>query len=441
MTQSLNTLSALQAARMIAAGEITSEALVRACLDRIAAREPQIKAWSAIDFDAAISAARQCDARPASGPLHGVPVAVKDVLDTHDLPTQMGSPIYAGYQTLGDAACVALARTAGAIILGKTVTCEFAGMAPGETVNPHDVTRTPGGSSSGSAAAVADFMVPLAFGTQTGGSVLRPASYCGVVGYKPTYGTFNRQGLKFAAESLDTIGVFARTIEDCALLADALTGLQGTAARMPARPPRIGLCRTHLWDRAQPEAREAVELAARRAKDAGATVTTFDLPASFTRLSQSREIVNNVERARSLAWEWAHHGEAISPQLSASVAQGLVTSHEAYVAELRFAEAARIELDALFGAFDILLAPCVAGEAPVGLGYTGDPSFQGLWTILHVPTLALPASRGPNDMPVAAQVIAPRQGDRALLDFGLWLRDVAKIDLPAPRKSQHRAET
>ena len=431
MSELANTLSAREAARRIASGQLTSEALVRACIERIGAREGVLNAWVSVDFDAAIAAARVCESGPVRGPLHGITIGVKDVFDTFDLPTQMGSPIYTGYRTLGDASCVALARAAGAIVLGKTVTCEFAGMAPGATVNPHDVTRTPGGSSSGSAAAVADFMVPLAFGTQTGGSVLRPAAYCGIVGYKPTFNTYNRQGLKFAAESLDTIGLFARSIEDCGLFSAALLG-QGDGGTTAGAAPRIGLCRTPLWERAQPETRSAVEAAARKACEAGASVVDFDLPADFARLSQSRDVINNVERARSLSWEWTHHRGSISTGLSASIATGLTTSDTAYRDELRFAAQARARLDELIGNFDVLLAPCVTGEAPVGIAYTGDPAFQGLWTILHVPTLALPAARGPHGMPVAVQIVARRQDDARLLACASWLRDRAGIVLPPP---------
>ena len=431
----LNELSAAQAAQKIKSGEITSEQLVRACIERIEAREDVVKAWSAIDFDKAIADARACDAAPATGPLHGVPVGVKDVLNTFDLPTQMGSPIYDGNQSRNDAACVALARKSGAVILGKTVTCELAGIAPGATTNPHDVTRTPGGSSSGSAAAVADFMVPLAFGTQTGGSVLRPASYCGIVGYKPTYNTYNREGLKFAAESLDTIGLFARTVEDCALFSTGLTHQQ-IDARASKRAPRIGICQTPMYEKAKPETKKALDEAAAKAKEAGVSVRMFKLPAKFVRISETREVLNNVERARSLAWEWAHHRDLLSPQMTKSIELGLKTSEAAYQDELRFAEWARLKLDDLFADYDILLAPCVHGEAPVGLAFTGEPAFQGFWTCLHVPTLALPAARGRNKMPVAVQVIAPRWQDQRLLQASIWLRDRAGISLPIPKQKK-----
>ena len=430
-----NELSAIEASQRIASGELTCEALVRACLDRAEAREGEVGAFSFLDPQLAIDTARRMDqASGPRGPLHGLPVGVKDVLDTDDMPTGMGSPIYAGHRTRNDAAIVAKTRAAGALVLGKTVTCEFAGAAPGGTRNPHDLARTPGGSSSGSAAAVADFMAPLAFGTQTGGSMLRPASFCGIVGYKPTYGTFSRQGLKFAAENLDTIGLFGRTVEDVFFFADALLH-RPYAPPAPMTRPRLGLCRTFLWEaKAQPEMRSALEAAARQAEQAGAIVTEFDLPAGFEDLSAARDIVNDFERTRSMTWEWAHHREAISPQLTGAIESGLKIPFETYAAALRRAETLRRELDLLLGDVDGLIAPCVNGEAPVGLHYTGDPALQGLWTILHVPTLALPAARGPANMPIAIQIVAPRDSDRTLFALAAWLRDAAGVHLPQPRK-------
>lgn len=423
-----NQWSAALAARAIAEGRITSEALVRAAIDRIEARENTVHAWSSLDFDRALAAARRCDREPRQGALHGVPIGVKDVLATADFPTEMGSPIYAGFQTRGDASCVALARAAGAIVLGKTVTCEFAGVAPGATTNPLDPTRTPGGSSSGSAAAVADNMVPLALGTQTGGSVLRPASFCGIVGFKPSFGTFNREGLKFAAESLDTIGVLTRTIEDAALFADVLIGAPAAPLALPATAPRIGLCRTFLWDeKASPETREALAEAAARASAAGAQVESFELPENFTRLEKTRAIINDVERSRALAWEWAEHRDAISPQMRRTIESGLLVDDKLYREELRFAEDRRRELDELLAGFDCLIAPCVNGETPLGLDYAGDPSLQALWTLLHVPTLSLPAHSGPHGLPVGVQIIARRGADRLLLACALWLAERAGL--------------
>ena len=260
-------------ARAIADGRTTSEVAVGACLARIAEREDVVRAWAFLDPDLALAQARACDTATAPvGPLHGVPVGIKDIFDTADMPTGMGSPIYAGHRPAADAAAVAMLRAAGAVILGKTVTAEFAGTHPGATTNPHDPARTPGGSSQGSAAGVADGMVPVALGTQTGGSVLRPSSYCGIVGFKPSFGTFNRAGIKFAAESLDTIGLHARNLEDVVLLRDVLTGRNPDGIAPFDKSPRIGVCRTPLWHLAEPETVAAVEDAAEAIRRAGAAV-------------------------------------------------------------------------------------------------------------------------------------------------------------------------
>src|SRR6516164_10329905 len=268
----LNELGVTEIVAKIAAGELTCEAVTRDCIERIAAREPIVKAWVNFNPELALAQARALDREPRRGLLHGVPIGVKDVIDTFDMPTQMGSPIYHGYRPLTDAACVALLRRAGAVILGKTATCELAGMAPAATTNPHNAAHTPGGSSSGSAAAVADFMAPAALGTQTGGSVLRPSSFCGVFGYKPTYNTFNKAGLKAAAESIDTIGWIARSIEDIALLTAVLRRDAPQPLHGVSTPPRVGLCGTELWDKAQPETKVAVEGAAAALSKAGAVV-------------------------------------------------------------------------------------------------------------------------------------------------------------------------
>jgi Asp-tRNA(Asn)/Glu-tRNA(Gln) amidotransferase A subunit family amidase len=418
----LNELSATEIAGRIAAREITAEAVVSDCLARIAAREPVVHAFAHVDAELALQQARALDRGPARGALHGVPIGIKDVIDTADQPTQMGSPIYHGNRPACDAACVALLRAAGAVILGKTVTCEFAGMTAGPTTNPHDPARTPGGSSSGSGAAVADFMLAAALGTQTGGSVLRPAAYCGVIGYKPTFGAFNRAGLKFAAESLDTIGLIARTIDDVALITSALLGGQPGGPAPLGAPPRIGLCRTPLWDTAEPETRHAVEDAAARLAQAGATLREVVLPEDFAGLkTAARETINNYERSKSMAAEWASHRDQISPKLRRCIELGMDMPHTEYLNAIRLGESCRARLPAVFEGLDLLLAPCVKGEAPVGLDSTGDPGFQAIWTILHVPTMSLPTHRGPNGLPVGIQLVGPRYHDQRLFACARWV--------------------
>jgi amidase len=420
--QPLNALSATQIASRIAAGAITAVEVVGDCLARIAAREPALHAFAHVDPALALRQARALDGGPNRGALHGVPIGIKDVIDTADQPTQMGSPIYRGHRPACDAACVAVLRAAGAVILGKTVTCEFAGMTPGPTVNPHNPAHTPGGSSSGSGAAVADRMIPAALGTQTGGSVLRPAAYCGVIGYKPTFGAFNRAGLKFAAESLDTIGLLARTVDDVALITSVLLGGRLEPAPAIGAAPRIGLCRTPLWDTAQPETRHAVEDAAARLAGTGAELRDVVLPEDFAGLrAAARETINNYERSKSMAAEWASHRDLISSKLRRCIELGMEMPYREYLAAITLGESCRARLPAVFEGVDVLLAPCVKGEAPAGLDSTGDPSFQAIWTILHVPTMSLPTHRGPNGLPVGIQLIARRHDDQRLLACARWV--------------------
>lgn len=415
----LNTLSVRAIARGISAGNFTAEAVVRDCLSRIDAREQEVKAWAFIDAEMAIAQARAVDKGAGGGVLHGVPIGIKDVIDVFDMPTQMGSPIYKGYRPGTDASSTALLRAAGAIIMGKTITCEFAGLTPNITTNPHDATRTPGGSSSGSAAAVSDFMIPAATGTQTGGSVLRPASYCGVVGYKPSYNLIPRGGMKFAAESRDTIGVFARDVDDADLLASALTG-RPAIQEWSSAAPRIGLCRTHHWDAVHQETIHAIEDAAQRLWAAGAVIREVSLPTNFADLSEARTVVNPFERARALAHEWNMHPELLSDKLRAMVEAGQKIPYESYIATLQMMKERRDQLAGVFDGIDVLLTPCVQGEAPVGLGFTGETRFQEFWTALHVPTLSLPTHKGPNGMPVGIQLVGAAYQDKRLLGAAHW---------------------
>jgi Asp-tRNA(Asn)/Glu-tRNA(Gln) amidotransferase A subunit family amidase len=418
----LNALTASEIVRAVASGEATCEAVARACLERIDTRETDIHAWASVDPELALARARELDRGPPRGPLHGVPVGVKDIIDTADLPTEMGSPIYRGHRPATDAACVGLTRAAGAVILGKTVTCEFAGMTPGATANPHNLAHTPGGSSSGSGAAVADFMVPVAFGTQTGGSVIRPAAYCGVFGFKPTFGAFNRRGVYPAAESLDTLGLIARSLEDLELVSAVLELRPSTPPGALETPPRVGLCRTPLWQAAQAETVTAVEDAAARLAKAGARVREVALPDEFAGLRfAARETINNYERAAAMAHEWSGHREAISERLRKRIELGRAMPRAEYVAALRLGEDCRARLPAVFEKVDVLLTPCANGEAPRGLGETGDPGFQAIWTILHVPALTLPTHRGPNGLPVGIQLVAARHADQQLFGCARWI--------------------
>ena len=418
----LNTLSAVEAARHLAAGKITAEALVRDCLERIAEREGDVGAWEYCDRDAALAQARAADAGASRGLLHGLPVGVKDLIDTADMPTTYGSPIYAGHRPAWDAPCVALTRAAGGIIIGKTVTTEFAVMQPNKTRNPHDITHTPGGSSSGSAAAVADYMVPLAFGTQTAGSIIRPASYCGVVGYKPSFGLISRVGVKALSDTLDTVGTIARTVPDAALFAAALSGRHELMVDKPLEGSlRVGICHTYEWKHAAAETVAALESAARRLAAAGAGVTAVKLPPTYASLVQAQTDIMFAEQAQSLAHERLKHWPQISARLQGILAEGLAVTHERYDAAQMLARNCRRTLTGVFADCDVLLAPSATGAAPAGLGMTGDPVFNRMWTLLRAPCVNVPVAVAANGLPVGLQVIGAFGCDAQTLAAAHWV--------------------
>jgi Asp-tRNA(Asn)/Glu-tRNA(Gln) amidotransferase A subunit family amidase len=423
----LNTLSAVEAARQLAAKKITSEALVRDCLERIAAREGEVRAWEHLDREAALKQARAADAGPGRGLLHGLPIGVKDLIDTVDMPTTYGSPIYAGHRPAWDAPCVALTRAAGGIVIGKTVSTEFAVMHPGKTRNPHNPEHTPGGSSSGSAAAVADYMVPLAFGTQTAGSIIRPAAFCGVVGYKPSFGLISRVGVKALSDTLDTVGTLARTVPDAALFAAALTGRHDLLVEKPlTAKPRIGICRTYEWKQAQPETVAALESAAQRLAAAGAPVREVKLPPTYASLVQAQTDIMYVEQAQSLAYERLTHWSQISARLQGILEAGLKVTPERYDAAQTLARNCRRTLADVFTDCDVLLAPSAPGAAPAGLDMTGDPVFDRIWTLLRTPCVNIPVASAVNGLPVGLQVIGAFGSDAQTLAVAHWLHQTVK---------------
>jgi Asp-tRNA(Asn)/Glu-tRNA(Gln) amidotransferase A subunit family amidase len=420
----LNHLSAAEAARRIAAGKVSSEELVAACLARIRARDGEVQAWVHCDPEAALAQARAIDETKPGGMLVGVPVAFKDVIDTADMPTQYNSAIYRDYRPRTDAACVAMVRRAGGIVLGKTVTTEFASRSPGPTRNPHNLDHSPGGSSSGSAAAVADFMAPLAFGTQTGGSTIRPAAYCGIVGYKPSFGTINRAGLKALAESLDTIGVMARTVEDCALLVHAVSArpLPDLAAKR-ARPPRIGLCRTPRWKDASPAAQAALESAAAALAKRGARIQELNLPPDFDRLYDDQLLIMNFEAARALSPEYFTLPALLSGYMRKMIDEHWRMPREPYAAAMRHARECRKAFAELVADIDVLLTPSAPGEAPEGISETGSALFNRNWTVLGVPCVTIPAGRGPKGLPLGVQFVGRYDDDERVLRCAEWARN------------------
>jgi len=416
----LNELTATEIIAAIGQGQATCEAVVAACLERIAAREPDVHAWAHLNPEAALAAARAFDQNGKQGPLAGVPFGVKDIIDTFDMPTEWGTAIHKGRQPERDAACVALSRKAGGVLLGKTVTTEFANLHPGPTRNPRDLTRTPAGSSSGSAAAVADFMVPIAIGTQTTGSTIRPASFCGVFGYRPTYGEHRMHGVMEASGSLDTLGILARSVADIALYRDVLLGVPPEPMPKIERP-HFALCRSHVWDQIEPVTQTLIENAAFRLARAGARVTEFTMPAEFELLNDAHRTISSFEFARTFTWEIENHWNEISDTLRGGrLHDGLTGSFERYIEAKRLADECRHRLDALLGAIDALLTPAAFGEAPVGMpAFAGVPLYQ-IWTTLHVPAVSIPVFRGPAGMPVGAQLIGKRHDDRRLFACAQW---------------------
>lgn len=419
-------LSILNAAQAIADGQLTARVLADACLHAIETHESKIHAWQYLEPKYARSQADACDAAVATGPLHGIPIGVKDIVDTGDMPTECGSPIYKDRRSQSDATCVARLRDAGAVILGKTVTTEFAAFKPPVTRNPHDPTRTPGGSSSGSAAAVSCGMVPAAIGSQTAGSVIRPAAFCGVVGFKPSYGSIAIDGVKPFAPALDTLGTFARSVEDAVLVARVIGDASGPlgnpdAGDLPA--PRIGLCRPREWARADAATHETLEAVSQRVSDAGASVEAFDMPDKFADLFDIQNTIQIGQVSASLEWEYQTHPELISEPLRAALDESAAFEPGRLDTALADAAQRRAEAEELFRDFDLLLTPSAPGEAPTP-ETTGDPMFNRIWTVLHGPCITLPAATGPNGLPIGAQLVGRLNDDARLISWARWVEGV-----------------
>ena len=435
MTDTLTALSACEAARAIRRREITSTALVRACLDRIAAVEPTIEAWAFLDPDYATVQAKARDGAQAEGeplgPLHGVPVGIKDIFDTADMPTENGTVLHAGRRPAEDSMVVALLRAAGAVILGKTVTTELAVYSPAKTRNPHDPSRTPGGSSSGSAAAVAARMVPLTIGSQTNGSVIRPAAYCGVVGYKPTHGLISRAGVLRQSLHLDHVGVFARTVEDAASVAQELIAydprdpamrprprplLMELGNQEPPSPPRFAFIKSPFWDQADSDARAAFLEFKERLQ-----CREVELPLPFAKAAQVHRTILEADLALSFSGEYQHGKEQLSPTLRAMIERGQGTLATDYNRAVGSIPVLRRALDDLLRDYDAILTPGTTGVAPADLTSTGSPIFCTIWTLCGVPAVSLPLLRGPQGLPLGVQIIGRNNDDARLLRTARWL--------------------
>jgi Asp-tRNA(Asn)/Glu-tRNA(Gln) amidotransferase A subunit family amidase len=417
-------------------GRISSAELVGNCLKRVEEVDSQVQAWAFLDRDHAMQQAEAADLHrkqgKALGPLHGVPIGVKDIFDTGDMPTEFGSPLWAGRTPRRDAAVIVRLRASGAVIMGKTVTTEYAYFQPGKTTNPHDASRTPGGSSSGSAAAVAAFMVPGAVGSQTNGSVIRPAAFCGVVGFKPTHGVIPRTGALLLSRTLDHVGVFARTVEDAALLAETLAGfdeedpdtrplarppLAAVAASEPPLPPRLAFVRTPVWDHAEPVTRDAF---AELVQALGETIAEVELGDSFGRAVEMHRTIMEVEMAHNLRRDYEKGGDRLSAVLRGLIERGRGHAAVDYAAAVAGIRALNDSLDPVFDEFDAIVTPAAPGEAP-GLETTGNPIFCTLWTYLGTPAVTLPLLQSTAEMPLGVQVVGRRDNDARLLRTARWI--------------------
>ncbi|MDF1590520.1 MAG: amidase [Desulfobacterales bacterium] len=430
-------ISAVEAAAAIRDGRITSEELVQACLDHIATTEDKVCAWAHLDPAHALEQARAVDRLQREGKplgaLHGVPVGVKDIFDTHDMPTEDGTVLHAGRQPQQDAAAVARLRAAGAVILGKTVTTELAVYAPGKTRNPHDLERSPGGSSSGSAAAVAAGMVTLAVGTQTNGSVIRPASYCGIFGFKPSYGRISRHRVLQQSRPLDQIGVFARTVEDTALITEQLMGfdehdpdtrlrarppLVKTAAEDPPFQPRLAFVKTPMWDQAESDTREAfTELVTHL----GEIADEVALPEIFNDAVLLHRTIMEADLARSFAPEYDRGKDKLSAILREMIERGQKVLAKDYNHALGRIPVLNRAFDNIFDWHDAILTPATTGVAPVGLESTGSPVFCTIWTLCGMPAITLPILQGAAGMPLGVQLVGVKGDDARLLRTARWL--------------------
>ena len=431
-------LGASDAAKAIVDGSISSEELVASCLERIAAEESRVQAWTFLDPAYALRQARAADlwrreGKPL-GPLHGIPVGVKDIIDTRDMPTEDGTVLHAGRTPSEDASVVSMLRVAGAVILGKTVTTELALYAPGKTTNPHNPAHTPGGSSSGSAAAVASHMVPLTIGTQTNGSVIRPAAYCGVVGFKPSFGLISRHGILKQSRPLDQVGVMARSVEDVALLAEQLIGydendpatralarpmLRETAMQEPPVPPTLAFVKTPMWKLADAQCQEAfAELVAHL----GARVEQVKLPAPYKDALKWHQTIMEADLAKNFEHEYEEGRDKLSATLRAQIERGRKVRAVDYNNALDKIPALNGGLSELFDLrYEAIMTPAAAGTAPQGLQSTGSPAFCTLWTLCGLPAITLPLMQGTDGLPLGVQLVGPRGGDARLLRTARWL--------------------
>jgi Asp-tRNA(Asn)/Glu-tRNA(Gln) amidotransferase A subunit family amidase len=420
MLKELANLTASDAAQLIARREISSVELTKACLARIHDRNPDVAAWRFIDEKKSLAAAEEADKTPPKNPLHGIPFGVKDVIETADFPTEYGTAIHSGRRAGKDAVCVAIMREAGAVLLGKLVTTEYAVFTPNETRHPLHLAHTPGGSSSGSAAAVADMQVPIAFGNQTAGSLIRPAAFCGVFALKPTHGLVDQTGILPLQPFFDTLGYMARSIEDLQTFFGAVTQRSQAVEWDESRVPKIGVCKTHQWQHAKPESRYVLQEVTRQLRTEGVKLVEFQLPEQFADLPTTHQTMLNKGISESLRTDYDRSKGQMSERLRAMIAEGASIAPEIFEKHRSFAEQCRASINTVFSGYDAILCPSAPGEAPVGMG-TGDPIFQVVWTLLGVPCINLPVATGPRGLPIGIQLVGKRHADAELLGLGRYL--------------------
>ena len=422
-------LTAAEAAAMIRSKQMSCEELVRGCLARIARREPVVKAWLSLDPDYVIGRARALDKLPPVGALHGVPLGVKDIIDTADYPTTHNSVIYDQMKVGRDAACVAIVRGSGALILGKTDTVEFASSGRRAlSTNPFNKAHTPGGSSSGSGAAVGDYHVPLAFGTQTGGSHIRPASFNGIYGLKPSWGLVSREGIRMSSITLDTLGWYGRSVDDL-ILVGSVFRIAADPAPVEVKGLRVGLCRSPVWDSIEPGGVMALEAAAAKLAAAGCIVEDLVLPEPFTRMHAAHRTIMAGEGAVSFLPEYINAPGLLAPDLKTRVEKGPELKPEDWLAAYALADSCRVQFDAMFGpSLDVVLTPSSPGEAPLGLHTTGNAIFNSMWTLLHGPNVGIPSGRGPSNLPVGVTLVGRRMSDGRLLAIAQALAPIIDTD-------------
>jgi Asp-tRNA(Asn)/Glu-tRNA(Gln) amidotransferase A subunit family amidase len=428
-------MTAAEASALIRTKTLSCEELIRSCLARIGARDSTVKAWLHLDPDHVIRRARQLDKLPWMGPLHGIPWGVKDIIDTAEYPTTQNSVIYDGMRPGRDAAPVAVVRGSGALIMGKTDIVEFASAGrKAITRNPYNPAHTPGGSSSGSGAAVGDFQVQYAFGTQTGGSHIRPASFNGIYGMKPSWNRISREGVRMSSMTLDTVGWYGRSVEDLALVAEAFR-IPRDSQPVSVRGLRVGVCQSPVWREIEPAGKLALSTAAQRLADAGAIVEEFDLPEPFYRLHDAHTAIVSTEGGASFLPEYVNANALLAEGLKDKVDNVLQVTPRQLLEAYTLADNCRPMLDALFGpSLDVILTPSAKGEAPEGLHTTGDAVFNKMWTLLHAPNIGVPVCFGSNGLPVGVTLVGPRMGDARLLAIAAACAPV--IDADAETRKQ-----